>query len=227
MIEASAWFNHINSIGCIALVSVKKRILNAGSGPSTSGRLMSLITTQVWEEVRLDIDAAVDPDLVGSISELETLFPAASFDAILCSHVLEHLFAHEVYPALLQFRKILKPDGFALIMCPDLEAVAAHLLERGIAGIAYVSPAGPIRTLDMIYGHSRSIEDGRHYMAHRTGFTAERLGNLLLEAGFPAINVRAEDNFELCALAFMDNADADAIQSELAPSGFDLRERTI
>jgi predicted SAM-dependent methyltransferase len=204
-----------------------KRLLNAGSGPGRVSRLAPLLNSEHWEEVRLDIDAGVQPDVVGSIADLDTLFPAASFDAILSSHVLEHLFAHEVYPALLQFRKVLKPDGFALIMCPDLEAAAAHILEKGIVEIAYTSPAGPIRPLDMIYGHSRSIEQGRHYMAHRTGFTVSRLGNLLLEAGFGTINVRAGEYFELCALAFMEKADPDAIQSQLASSGFDLREAVV
>ena len=31
-------------------------------------------------------------------------------------------------------------------------------------------PRDRFRGLDMIYGHARSIEQGRHHMAHRTGF---------------------------------------------------------
>ncbi len=69
-------------------------------------------------------------------------------------------------------------------MSPDIEAVARFIVEHGIATIAYNSPAGPIRPLDMLYGHSRAIEEGHVHMAHRTGFTAERLGNLLLMGGF-------------------------------------------
>jgi len=201
-----------------------KKLLNAGCGPGPGHRLGRMLEAGAWEEVRLDIDPEVKPDLVGSISDLETFFPEASFDGILCSHVLEHLFAHEVYPALLQFRKVLKPGGFALVMCPDLESVARHLIEHGLAGVAYNSAVGPIRALDMIYGHSPSIEGGRHYMAHRTGFTAERLGNLLLSAGFTSVNARADAHFELCALAFMADANPKAILADLATSGFDLQE---
>jgi hypothetical protein len=109
-------------------------------------------------------------------------------------------------------------------MCPDIEAVAAHLLKHGLAAVAYNSPSGPIRPLDMLYGHSTAIEQGRHYMAHKTGFTTERLGNSILQAGFAAAHVRSE-NFEICALALMAGADADAVQAELATSGFDFRER--
>ncbi len=201
-----------------------KRILNAGSGPLSARRLRPLLSMDGWEEVRLDIDPGVKPDVVGSINELDRYFPPESFDAIVCSHVLEHLYAHEIYPTLQKFRTILNPTGYALVMCPDLEAVAAHVVEKGINSVAYMSPAGPIRGLDMIYGHARSIEQGRHHMAHRTGFTADRLGHLLLQAGFADVNVRSSEYFELVALAFREAADRDAVQTRVKASGFDLRE---
>jgi SAM-dependent methyltransferase len=181
-----------------------------------------MINQQDWDEVRLDIDPGVKPDVVGSIAELRASFAPQSFDAVWSSHVLEHLYAHEVYPALRQFIEVLKPDGFALIMSPDLEAVADHILKHGIASVAYDSPAGPIRPLDMLYGHSRAIEGGHHHMAHRTGFTAERLGNLLLSAGFSTASTRS-DNFEICALALMPRADGRAILQNLAFCGFDFQ----
>jgi predicted SAM-dependent methyltransferase len=183
-----------------------------------------MINAQGWEEVRLDIDPDVKPDVVGSITELRGSFAAQSFDAVWSSHVLEHLYAHEVFPALREFIGVLQPDGFALIMSPDLEAVAHHIIKHGIASVAYDSPAGPIRPLDMLYGHTRAIESGHHHMAHRTGFTAERLGNLLLSAGFSTVSTRS-DNFEICALALMPQADARAIQQDLASGGFDFQEQ--
>lgn len=200
----------------------RKRMLNAGAGATVAKRITPLLSSGDWEEVRLDVDSAVNPDIVGSVTELSQLFPASSFDGIWCSHVMEHLFAHEVHPTFVQFREVLKPDGFALIMCPDLEAVAKHVLDHGLVNIAYVSAAGPIRPLDMIYGHSRAIEDGKYHMAHRTGFSTERLGNLLLGAGFQTVAVRSE-NFEICALAQMEKADSEGIQSELSKAGFDFR----
>ncbi|MGJ4952573.1 class I SAM-dependent methyltransferase [Bradyrhizobium sp. HKCCYLS20291] len=205
------------------MTSSLKRMLNAGSGPRPAQRIARLIAEKHWEEVRLDIDPEVRPDVVGSITALDASFDAQSFDAVWSSHVLEHLYAHEVYPALRQIHRVLRPDGFALVMSPDIEAVAQFILDHGIAAVAYQSSAGPIRPLDMLYGHSRAIEDGHHYMAHRTGFTADRLGNLLMTAGFPTINVRRE-NFEICALAFMPEADVADIESALARIGFDMRE---
>jgi predicted SAM-dependent methyltransferase len=200
-----------------------KRLLNAGSGPGSAPRIARMISAQGWEEVRFDIDPDVRPDVVGSILDLGSSFESQSFNAIWSSHVLEHLYAHETFPTLRQFHRILKPDGFALIMTPDIDAVARFIVDHGIATIAYNSAAGPIRPLDMLYGHSRAIEEGHVHMAHRTGFTAERLGNLLLMAGFPNVSVTTE-NFEVCALALMPGADGAAIQQTLLETGFNFQE---
>ncbi|WP_454630034.1 class I SAM-dependent methyltransferase [Bradyrhizobium cenepequi] len=200
-----------------------KRLLNAGSGPGPARRIARMVGGQGWEEVRFDIDPEVKPDVLGSILDLGGSFEPQSFDAVWSSHVLEHLYAHEVFPTLRQFHRVLKPDGFALITSPDLESVAQFIVEHGIAAIAYNSPAGPIRPLDMLYGHSRAIEEGHVYMAHRTGFTAERLGNLLLMAGFPTVSTRTE-NFEVSALALMPDADSEAIQRTLLETGFNFQE---
>jgi predicted SAM-dependent methyltransferase len=182
-----------------------------------------MVDEQDLKEVRFDIDPGVEPDVVGSILELEKSFEPQSFDVIWSSHVLEHLYAHETFPTLRQFHRTLKLDGFALIMSPDIEAVAHFIVEQGIAAVAYNSPAGPIRPLDMLYGHSRAIEEGHVHMAHHTGFTAERLGNLLLMAGFPTVSV-ATENFEVCALALMPEANDAAIKTTLLENGFNFQE---
>jgi predicted SAM-dependent methyltransferase len=205
----------------------RRRILNAGSGPQAARRIAPLFQTPEWEETRLDIDPAVGPTVVGSITDMGLLFQAGTFDAVWSSHILEHLFAHEVPTALREVRRVLKADGFALIFCPDIESVAQHLLDHGADHVAYVSQAGPITPLDMLYGHSASIAQGRHYMAHNTGFTADRLGNLLVEAGFSTVNVRRDEHFEICALAFAEHADQDRIKSELSEGGYDLMEPSI
>ncbi len=205
------------------MASARRRILNAGSGSQTARPVAGLFRQEGWEEIRLDIDPGVRPNVVGSITEMGTLFAPASFDAVWTSHTLEHLYGHEVPAALREIRRVLRADGFALIFSPDLEAVAQHLIRHGADHVAYVSPAGPITPLDMLYGHINSVAQGRYHMAHKTGFTAESLGSLLIDAGFPTVNVRRdEDRFEICALAFAEVADQDRIQSDLAASGYDL-----
>jgi predicted SAM-dependent methyltransferase len=204
-----------------------QRLLNAGAGNRLSRGVAPIFASPEWEEIRLDVDPLVDPTAVGSITDMKELFESASFDAIWSSHTLEHLFSHEVPLALGEFKRVLKPDGFALIMCPDLESVAYHLVQHGADHVAYVSPAGPITPIDMLYGHLVSVAQGRSHMAHKTGFTADRLGNLLLQAGFPTVHVRRDDHFEICALAFNVTADQNRIQATLADAGLYLAETTV
>jgi SAM-dependent methyltransferase len=196
----------------------RKRILNAGAGHLSTRGIAPAFRNGSWEEVRLDIDPSVNPNVLGSITEMRD-FPKHCFDAVWSSHTLEHLFAHEVPQALRECKRVLKPDGFAIFMCPDLESVAEHLTKYGPDHVAYESAAGPITALDMLYGHQASVAEGRFSMAHKTGFTAERLGNLLLGAGFSTVHVRRDERFEICALAFAEDADQERIQSELGSWG--------
>jgi predicted SAM-dependent methyltransferase len=202
-----------------------RRVLNAGSGShSVRGNIPFFVSSE-WEEVRLDLDPSVVPTVIGSVTDMKDLFESQLFDAIWSSHTLEHLFSHEVPKALMEFKRVLKPDGFMLILCPDLESVANQIVQHGADDIAYTSPAGPITAIDMLYGHVASVAQGRHHMAHKTGFTADRLGKLLLEAGFPTVHVRRDEHFEICALGFAEQAQQDRIQAELANSGFDMLAR--
>ena len=161
-----------------------RRVLNAGSGALSARRLHASFQTPGWKEVRIDIDPRAEPDLLGSFADMRAHVASQSFDAVWASHSLEHLYAHEVVGAFLEFRRILKPGGFALVTSPDLEAVASHLISRGLDHVAYLSPMGPITPHDMLFGHAASIERGMMHMAHHCGFTCATLGASLLEAGF-------------------------------------------
>jgi len=194
-----------------------KTVLNAGSGEGhPSDR--PLFRNGGWEIVRLDIDPAVKPDILGSITDIERLCSPGSFDAILCSHSIEHLYAHEVLPALKGFHRILKPGGFVLITCPDLETVAAQILKHGLDAELYGSTAGPITGLDILFGHTPSIARGDVHMTHKTGFTASRLGNVLFQAGFAKVIVN-RIGWDLWAIGMREIADQDAIHRDLCAGG--------
>ena len=198
------------------VVDQTRRVLNVGSGPARAGRLQEGFDPRFWTEVRLDVDPATRPDLIGSVLALSAVVPEASYDAIWCSHVLEHLYGHEVVPALEQFRRVLKPDGFAVVTSPDIMAVAQRIVARGVDDVAYVSPGGPIAPLDMLYGHGASIEAGNRFMAHRTGFTADRLGSLAARAGFAEARVACGTAFDVWAILMMPEADAATIHGVFA-----------
>jgi SAM-dependent methyltransferase len=200
-----------------------RRVLNAGSGPKSTRRLSGLFDATGWQEIRFDVDPMVQPDVVGSMTNLRSHFDARSFDAVWSSHSLEHLHSHEIPLALKEFQRVLKSDGYALITCPDLETVMALFLEHGSDHVVYRSAVGPITPLDMMFGHSPSIASGNVHMAHNSGLTSARLGELLLRAGFTEA-ITKRQGFDLWALALMENADRNAIQHRLQAVGLDFSE---
>ncbi len=201
-----------------------KRVLNAGSGSYSARKLHPFFARDLWEEIRVDIDPQSKPDIVSSIADMKSACAAQSFDAIWASHILEHLYAHEVPSALAEFNRVLKPDGFALITSPDLEAVASLILDHGLDHVAYTAPAGPITPLDMLFGHSDSIARGRVSMAHKTGFTCASLGQRFVDAGFPVAVVKRQ-GLDLWALGLMQEADQASIQRELLAAGLNIFEQ--
>ena len=190
-----------------------KLVLNAGCGSPGPRSLHSCFDGEGWHEIRLDIDPRVGPDVVGSVTDLRPFFGDATFDAVWSSHNVEHLFAHEVPLAFAEFRRVLKPDGFALITCPDLNAVAAALLAHGPTYVAYEAPAGPITVQDMMFGHGASIAAGSTFMAHHNGFTQDRLGAVALSAGFTEVRVGRGEAYDLWALLAMQACSIETLRS--------------
>ncbi len=198
-----------------------KRVLNAGSGPRSARGVHSAFVGEDWQEIRIDIDPAAAPDVIGSITDMASIFPAESFEAVWSSHILEHLYAHEVPAALSEFKRVLKPYGFALITSPDLESVASFILDHGLDQVAYTSPAGPVSALDMLFGHSASVANGHLHMAHKSGFTCASLGQRLVDAGFATV-LATRERFDLWAVALMEQADKAAVQQRLAAAGLNV-----
>jgi predicted SAM-dependent methyltransferase len=198
-----------------------KRVLNAGCGPQEPGRLHSTFRNADWTEVRLDIDKSVNPDIVGTVTDLRAI-ENATFDAVWCSHNLEHLHTPDVPKALAEFHRVLRPDGFVLVSTPDLEAVAELVVNGRLEDTAYESPAGPITALDMLFGLGASIAQGNHYMAHNTGFTAERLGRLLIETGFAEVYTKNDSGYNLWGVALMPEADTDTVLGQLRKNRLDF-----
>jgi predicted SAM-dependent methyltransferase len=156
-----------------------------------------------WREIRLDIDPEAQPDIVASIVSMP-MVPSGSVDAVYSSHNLEHLFAHEVPQALAEFFRVLKAGGFALVTLPDLQAIARLIADDKLEDPAYISAAGPITPLDMLYGYRRYIALGNVFMAHKTGFSAKTLANALIAAGFATVHL-AQENYTLWAEALKAN----------------------
>jgi SAM-dependent methyltransferase len=159
------------------------KILHVGCGAKNIAKLPKPFRSPQWQEVRLDINPDVKPDIIGTMTDMKEA-DDAEFDAVYSSHNIEHLYPYEVEIALKEFSRVLKPRGFCVITCPDLQAVAQLVVEDKLTEPAYQSPAGPISPIDMLYGHRPQLARGNHYMAHRCGFTARVLANSIVSAGF-------------------------------------------
>jgi predicted SAM-dependent methyltransferase len=181
--------------------SVTKTVLNVGCGYPLRQKLHSHFHGPEWREVRLDLDPAVQPDIVCTITDMQPV-ATDSMDAVWSSHNLEHLQRHEVPMALAEFLRVLKPRGLLLLTLPDLQQVARLVVEDRLEDQAYLSSSGPIMPLDMIFGHTASLARGNQYMAHRTGFTARTLQKLLLNAGFVEVTLRQAASLDLWATAY-------------------------
>jgi hypothetical protein len=158
-----------------------------------------------WNELRLDINPAVNPDVVGTMTDMSAV-SSGSVDAIFSSHNIEHLYPHEVPIALAEFKRVLRTDGFVVITCPDLQSVCALVAQGKLTEPAYISPAGPIAPLDILYGHRPPMSQGNLYMSHRCGFTLNVLLATLESAGFSKVVGSCRSNyFDLWALACVSN----------------------
>jgi SAM-dependent methyltransferase len=149
--------------------SRRQRVLiNVGCGPP-GGSLLPL-DLQSWREVRVDIDASVQPDVIADLTDLSPIRDQSA-DAVWAAHCVEHLYEHQVRPALSEFRRILRDDGFLCVIVPDLQRVAQLVAADRLHEPVYQSAAGPIRAHDILFGFGAAIASGQTSMAHRCGFT--------------------------------------------------------
>ena len=162
-----------------------------------------------WDHLLLDIQDGPGVDLVMDSRNLRAAVDT-HFDAIYCSHNLEHYFAHDVDLVLDGFLNVLKPDGFAEVAVPDVRAVMNHMVANSmdVDDVLYQCPSGPITVQDVIWGWGRQIESsGVDFYAHKTGFTDSYLHKKLTNAGFQEIWIMsAPSAFELRAFAFKTQA---------------------
>jgi SAM-dependent methyltransferase len=191
-----------------------RTFLHIGCGSKKKDQTTRGFNTQGWQEVRLDIDPSVNPDITGTMLDMSAV-EDASMDAVFSSHNIEHLYPHEVPVALKEFIRVLKPDGFAVITCPDLQSVCALIAEDKLTEAAYTSPAGPIAPLDILYGHRPSLARGNLFMAHRCGFTKKVLVGTLQAHGFASIAsfTRGNPGYDIWAVATKQTKDESAIRA--------------
>jgi SAM-dependent methyltransferase len=183
-----------------------KRVLNVGG----SSKAIAIPDAYAgWEHVLLDIDPKSGADVICDARDLYGL-PGESFDAVYCSHNLEHYYAHDAIDVLLGFAHVLRSEGFAHIRVPDIGEVMRVVAQRemDIDDVLYQSAAGPINVRDIVYGYQSQIESsGEDFFAHKNGFTQPSLKALLTDCGFRHLFLGSGE-FEIIAYAFKHEPDA-------------------
>ncbi|HBH13817.1 MAG TPA: hypothetical protein DDX29_12025 [Clostridiales bacterium] len=116
-----------------------------------------------------DNNAFVDIDIVGSV--LDIPFPAERFKGVIFSHVLEHLPRNKHKRAILEIRRVLKPEGTVYIEVPDLLAACQFYVENNTGRRDY--------WYQCIYGRNEYGSD-----QHLSGLTEVDLTDLLFDCGF-------------------------------------------
>ena len=186
------------------LFSKSKRVLNVGGG-STKAALDPIRYKDMRQSI-LDIDPRVRPDVCCDALDMASKIKAASFDAVFCSHNLEHYYYHHAKVVLAGMFYILKPGGFVEIRVPDILEAIKLMEARGsdLDDPLYVAAGGPIATIDVIYGWRLEIErSNQPYYAHKTAFTTTSLFRALAEAGFVKIEIyKCPEIFEIQGIGY-------------------------
>ena len=203
-----------------------RRLLHVGSGRKRKNQTTEAFDTPEWFEIRLDIDPDVRPDIVASITDLAPV-PDASVNAVFSSHNIEHLYPHEAGLALREFQRVLTPDGFLIITCPDLQEVAEAVARGNLTEPLYESSQGPIAPIDILYGHGAAMAAGNLHMAHRGGFTLRSMAEAIETAGFGArLGARRTTFFELWFVASREEMSREAL-ADLAAAHFPPMRKPI
>lgn len=150
--------------------------------------------------VRLDIDPTTHPDICMDARLLRWQEPN-QYEAIYCSHNLEHYDPDDVLLVLQGFAHVLKDGGFAEIKVPNISRIAEIMIhsQAELADFFYQTSQGPVFFRDTFYGFAQEIAaSGQPFYAHKTGFTPLSLREIILAQGFcmvviecPLIDIRA------------------------------------
>ena len=203
-----------------------KKLLHIGCGKQGVETLPPFDRVGEWRQVRVDIDPAVGPAIVASMTEMAKI-ESDSIDVIFSKHNLEHLEFHEVALALGEFHRVLKPKGFLICRCPDLAGIAERLATVDLEQALWVSTLDDgtkveVALIDMIFGARSKIAVGNGFMRHRTGFTRRSLIGHLKRAGFERVDVtRKPTQMELkCTARKVEQGNSfDDVMRELVVAG--------
>jgi hypothetical protein len=178
----------------------KKRLLHLGISSAQAGRFPAGLTPALWEVVRADTDAGVQPDIRTTLPTLERIEPGV-YDAVWMPHLLQRLFLFDGAQVLTRIFRLLREEGFVLLTLPDGQLAATYLAHARAHEPLFEAAAGAVTAHDLLYGFGKNMEHGHLHLAHRAAYSGEALSLMLREAGFCNITVKC-DRFDLHAIGY-------------------------
>lgn len=164
------WLSYWYQLRAI-LESKPKKVLEVGLG---NGLTTDYLRKQGIEVSTLDIDASLNPDLVGSITKIP--LPDSSIDCVLAAEVLEHIPFDEVEMALKEMRRVSRE--VVVISVPDSRRT-----------LYYFGLKLPfIARIDLflkIQSRATHKFDGQHYWEMgKRGYSYSKIEKIILNSGF-------------------------------------------
>lgn len=148
-----------------------KKVLEVGLG---NGLTTEYLRKQGVEVITMDIDATLNPDLVGSVTKIP--LPEASVDYVLAAEVLEHIPFSEVETALKEMRRVSREA--VVVSVPDSR--------RTLFYFGLKLPMLP--RLDIFWKMQSREEhkfDGQHYWEMgKRGYSFQKIKTEIERAGF-------------------------------------------
>ena len=165
-------------------------VLNVGGGGRTVPKEFA-----GWDQDLLDIDPNVKPDICMDARELSTrvlLFD--KYDAVYCSHCLEHFYIHDVPMVLAGFYAVLKTGGFAEIAVPDVVRMLKDMLARNLdlTDVWYRVGDRPVSFHDVLYGWNEAMAAGNLFYAHKSALTQAYLIKQTIDTGFTSVQASGD-----------------------------------
>ena len=193
-----------------------KTFLNVGCGPKSDSKIRGFDNDD-WKEIRLDIDKGVNPDIVGTLTDMNQV-ETASVDAVHSAYNIDHIYPHEVPIALKEFYRVLNEDGIVVLRCPDIQKICEVIAQDKLLEPLYESPIGPIFPIDILYGNRNEIANGNQFMAKKCGFTYSLLDGLFFKAGFKSrIGGKRPEAWDLFIVAFKKNKSDEELKAIAMP----------
>ena len=152
----SAFINAYYQVRDVASLSDCHRVLVVGPG---QGLVVPVLRWRGYSVETFDIDSTFAPDHLGSVHDLSR-FTTGQFDAIIASHVLEHLAEPHLDTALGEMARV---GRYSLIYLPVAGRYAALRMQPGTLNLDWQLRFNLFNYFERPDGITRKYARGEHY----------------------------------------------------------------